>query len=128
MRFLLDTHAFLWWVAGDRQLSKTARAAIGDPDNDIFVSSASALEIATKARLGKLPGAKAVAADVATVIAGQGFAALPITVQHGQLAGSLPPPHRDPFDRMLISQSIIEHMPLVSIEIAFDRYGIQRVW
>ena len=125
MRLLLDTHAFLWWLAGDRQLSKTARAAIGDPDSDIFVSSASAWEIATKVRLEKLSGAQAVAADVASVIAGQGFAALTITVQHGQLAGSLPPPHRD---RMLISQSIIERMPLVSIETAFDRYGIQRVW
>ncbi len=128
MQVLLDTHAFLWWLAGDPQLSDRAKAAIADPANDVFISAVSAWEIATKFRLGKLPGAQAVAADIAAIIADQGFAALPITVPHGHLAGSLPSPHRDPFDRMLIAQSMLDRMPLISIEQIFDQYGVQRIW
>lgn len=128
MQVLLDTHALLWWLAGDPQLSAPAKAAIADPANEVFVSAVSAWEIATKFRLGRLPGAQAAAADVAAIIADQGFTALPITVPHGQLAGSLPSPHRDPFDRMLIAQSMLDRMPLVSIEPVFDRYGVHRIW
>jgi len=128
VQVLLDTHAFLWWLAGDPQLSAPAKAAIADEANEIFVSAVSAWEIATKFRLGKLPGAQAVAANIAAIIADQGFAELPITVPHGQLAGSLASPHKDPFDRMLIAQSMLDRMPLISIEPVFDRYGIQRIW
>jgi len=128
VRLLLDTHAFLWWLAGDPQLSATAKAALANPANEIFVSAVSAWEIATKFRLGKLPGAEVVAADIAAAIASQDFIELPVTVPQGQLAGSLAPPHRDPFDRMLIAQSLLEHMPLVSIEAVFDHYGVQRYW
>ena len=73
MRLLLDTHALLWWLAGEEALSEAARAAIGDPDNEVFVSAASAWEIATKYRLGRLPGAALVAADIAGAVANQGF-------------------------------------------------------
>ncbi len=128
MNLLLDTHAFLWWLAGDRQMSAAAKAAVAEPANMIFVSAVSAWEIATKFRHGKLPGAQAVAADIAAAIASQGFVELPITVPHGQSAGGLAPPHKDPFDRMLIAQSLLERMPLVSIERDFDRYGVQRIW
>ena len=109
-------------------MSAPAKAAIADEANEIFVSAVSAWEIATKFRLGKLPGAQAVAANIAAIIADQGFAELPITVPHGQLAGSLASPHKDPFDRMLIAQSMLDRMPLISIEPVFDRYGIQGIW
>jgi len=128
VQLLLDTHAFLWWLAGDPQLSAPAKAAIADEANEIFVSAVSAWEIATKFRLGKLPDAQAVAANIAAIIADQGFAELPITVPHGQLAGSLPSGHKDPFDRMLIAQSILDRTPLISIEPVFDQYGVQRIW
>ena len=128
MRLLLDTHAFLWWLAGDEALSPAARAAIADEANGVFVSAASAWEIATKHRLGKLPGVAAVVADLDGAIAAQGFEALPIGVRHGQAAGALPGPHRDPFDRMLIAQAMLENLVLVSNEQPFDAYGVARLW
>jgi PIN domain nuclease of toxin-antitoxin system len=128
LRLLLDTHAFLWWLAGEKSLSITARAAIADEGNGIFISAASAWEIATKHRIGKLPGAAAIAADLAQAVADQGFAELPITLRHGQVAGALPGPHRDPFDRMLIAQAMVEGLLLVSNEDLFDAYGVARLW
>ncbi len=128
MRLLLDTHVFLWWLAGDEALSPAARAAIADEANGVFVSAASAWEIATKHRIGKLPGVAAVIADLDGAIADQGFAALPIGVRHGQAAGALPGPHRDPFDRMLIAQAMLENLVLVSNEQPFDAYGVARLW
>ena len=120
MRLLLDTHAFLWWLDGDRRLSVKARRAIANDSNAILVSAVSAWEITTKARLGKLPGAADVAADVAACVAGQGFLSLDITLLHAQRAGRLPGTHRDPFDRMLIAQSQIEDVSLVSDDEVFD--------
>lgn len=128
MRLLLDTHAFLWWLGGEEGLSSVARAAIGDDDNAVFVSAASTWEIATKHRIGKLPGVARIVADLAGAIEAQGFAGLPIAVRHGQAAGALPGPHRDPFDRMLIAQAMLDHLVLVSNERAFDAYGVRRLW
>jgi PIN domain nuclease of toxin-antitoxin system len=128
VRLLLDTHALLWWLDGDALLSPAARKAIADEENEVLVSAASAWEIATKHRLGKLPGAASVAADVVGAVASQGFAPLAITLAHGQKAGALPGPHRDPFDRMLIAQAMLEELVLVSNEIVFDAYGTQRLW
>ncbi len=128
MRLLLDTHVFIWWIAGDTALSRAARAAIRDEDNEVYVSAASAWEITTKHRIGKLPDVAALAADVASAVASQGFAELPITVRHSQAAGSLPGPHKDPFDRMLIAQAALENMVLVSREAVFDTYGARRLW
>jgi PIN domain nuclease of toxin-antitoxin system len=128
LRLLLDTHAFLWWLGGEKGLSAAARAAIGDDDNAVFVSAASTWEIATKHRIGKLPGVATIVADLAGAIEAQGFAALPIAVRHGQAAGALPGPHRDPFDRMLIAQAMLDDLVLVSNERAFDAYGVRRLW
>jgi PIN domain nuclease of toxin-antitoxin system len=128
VRLLLDTHAFLWWLAGDESLTVRARAVVGDATSAIFVSAASTWEIATKHRLGKLPGANAIASNVAEAIESQGFVGLPITILHGQAAGALPGPHRDPFDRMLIAQSMLEDLVLISNERAFDAYGVRRLW
>lgn len=126
---LLDTHAFLWWVFADSRLSHRARTAIADDEqNDIFVSAASAWEITTKFRIGKLPDAGSVAHDVAAVMESEGFEALPVSVMHAQRAGDLGGRHRDPFDRMLIAQAMIENMTLVSNERAFDAYAVKRLW
>lgn len=128
MRLLLDTHTLLWWLDGDRRLSRTARNRIADTDNIVLISAASAWEITTKARIGRLPGALEVAEDVAGAVAGQGFAALEITILHAQRAGRLPGGHRDPFDRMLIAQAQLEDVPIVSNETIFDAYGVTRIW
>ena len=128
MRLLLDTHALLWWLDGDRRLSRKARGAIADEHATVLVSAASAWEIATKFRLGKLPGASDVADDVAGCVAGQGFESLDITIRHAQRAGRLGGDHRDPFDRMLIAQAQMEDVSIVSDDGVFDVYGVSRVW
>ncbi|WP_419857455.1 type II toxin-antitoxin system VapC family toxin [Candidatus Palauibacter irciniicola] len=128
MRVLLDTHAFLWWIADSGRLSRKARRLIADETNDIAVSAASAWEIATKHRIGRLPGGEAVALDVAGRISDQGFSELAISVSDGERAGRLPGPHRDPFDRMLAAQALARGLPIISIDGVFDRYGLDRLW
>ena len=128
MLVLLDTHAFLWWIADSGRLSGPAREVIADELNDIVVSAASAWEIATKFRIGKLPGCEAVAINVAGYIAGQGFEELAIRVVDAERAGRLPGPHRDPFDRMLAAQALAREFPVVSVDPVFDRFGVTRVW
>ena len=128
MQLLLDTHAFLWWLAGSEKLSDPARQAIADEANDVVVSAASAWEIATKHRLGKLRGVEVVAQDIAGAIASQGFEELAVTVDDAGRAGELPGPLRDPFDRMLISQALARNLVLISIETPFDQYGVRRLW
>ena len=128
MRLLLDTHALIWWLLGDTALSLAAQTAIADPANDVFVSAASAWEIATKHRIGRLPRAALLAADVAGFVAAQGFNELPISIRDGQIAGNLPRIHKDPFDRMLIAQAVTGDMTLVSNEALFGAYGVARLW
>ncbi|MDE0056958.1 MAG: type II toxin-antitoxin system VapC family toxin [Defluviicoccus sp.] len=128
MPALLDTHAFLWWIADSARLSGTARDLIADESNDILVSAASAWEIATKFRIGKLPGCEAVAGDIAGHIAAQGFAELQIGVADAERAGRLPGRHRDPFDRMLAAQALARALPVVSVDPVFDGLGAIRVW
>ena len=128
MRLLLDTHAFLWWTINDMRLSRAARQAIADDDNDVLVSAASAWEIATKIRIGKLPEAKPLAPDITGSIAMQDFEELPITVEEAARAGALPGPLRDPFDRMLIAQALAHNLILISNESIFDQYGVHRLW
>lgn len=128
LRLLLDTHALIWWLAGDKALSRRAREGIGDEANDIVVSAASAMEVATKFRIGKLPGAALLAQDFEAVIAEQGFAELPISVHHARLAGEMNIVHKDPFDRLLIAQAQAEDMVLVSNETIFDGFAVKRLW
>lgn len=128
MQLLLDTHALLWWLAGDEALSAPARTAIADETNAVFVSAATLWEITTKNRLGKLSVTAAIVSDLSGAVADQGFIGLPISLRHGQLAGDLPGPHRDPFDRMLIAQAILDNLVLVSNERAFGAYGVGRLW
>lgn len=128
MRLLLDTHVLLWWLAGDRSLRPKARAAILETSNEVYVSAASAWEVSTKVRIGRLPGAEFLAAEFRDQLLQQGFLGLDITVEHGQRAGSLAGDHRDPFDRMLIAQAQAEDLVLISNEEVFDRYGVVRLW
>lgn len=128
MTLLLDTHALLWWLSGDRALSEAARAAIGDEDNRVLVSAASAWEIATKVRIGKLPGCAWLAANLPQVLRDQDFEPLEVSLPHALRAGGLPGEHRDPFDRMLIAQAVALDIPLVSNEALFDGYGVRRLW
>lgn len=128
VRLLLDTHAFLWWLDGDRRMSRKARSVVADEENEVYLSAASVLEITTKSRLGRLPEAAAVAADVPGAMAHQGFSSLPITATHAQRAGSLPGPQRDPFDRMLVAQAELEGLPVVSVDPVFDEYRVTRLW
>jgi PIN domain nuclease of toxin-antitoxin system len=128
VRALLDTHALLWWLDGDRHLSRRARLYIANEANTVLVSAASAWEIATKVRLGKLPGAVEVAERLPLILVEQGFEPVEITIVHAVRAGGLPGPHRDPFDRMLIAQAQAENLALISNETVFDSYGIRRIW
>jgi PIN domain nuclease of toxin-antitoxin system len=125
---LLDTHTLIWWVNDNEALSTHASNAIGDSDNEILISAASAWEIATKHRIGKLPEAGPLAVDFLGSIAAEGFVGLPISVRDAETAGRLPGSHRDPFDRMLIAQALAESLTLVSNERLFDRYGVARLW
>jgi PIN domain nuclease of toxin-antitoxin system len=124
---LLDTHAFLWWLAGDRRFPPVRRRALSGGAT-VYVSAASAWEIATKLRLGRLPGARAIEGAMAAVVAREGFRELSITLSHAESAGGLPGPLQDPFDRILIAQSLIESLAIISADAAFDRYGVKRLW
>jgi PIN domain nuclease of toxin-antitoxin system len=118
----------LWWLAADASLPARARALIRAQENTIYVSAASAWEIATKFRLGKLPGAAALAPHFDDFLRQESFEPLPITPAHAIRAGLLTGPHKDPFDRMLIAQSQAENLPVVSSDSIFDKYKVHRLW
>ena len=128
MTLLLDTHVLLWWFFDDNRLSAKVRSDIGNPDNQILVSSASAWEISTKRRLGKLPEAGEAADRLSDLLATAQMSELPLTIEHALLAGAFEVDHPDPFDRMLAAQSHIEDVPLVTGDPAFSRFEIQVLW
>jgi PIN domain nuclease of toxin-antitoxin system len=128
MRLLLDTHALLWWMTDDPHLSKLARVLIADEANISVVSAVSAWEIATKVRLGRLPTAANLVRNFSLDLTRERIEILPISAAHGLRAGSLPGPHKDPFDRMLIAQALAEDVPIVSNDKALDGYGAKRLW
>jgi PIN domain nuclease of toxin-antitoxin system len=128
LRVLLDTHALLWWLNDHAALSNPARKAIAREENEVLVSAASAWEIATKVRLGKLPTGADLARDFVAYLDRQRFGQLAVTVEHTVRAGLLEGKHRDPFDRMLLAQAQAENVPLVSNDPALDGYGVKRIW
>ena len=128
MRALLDTHTLLWCFNADPSLSSRARRLIEDGSNEILVSAASAWEIATKVRLGKLPTGEQLVGDFEYFLNQLGFDGLPILLSHAIRAGALAGDHRDPFDRMLISQAQAENLPIVSNDRIFDLYRVRRIW
>jgi len=128
MRVLLDTHALLWAAFHKDRLSPRARHLIQPLRNEIFVSAASAWEIATKYRLGKLPHAQALVDDFVLAIRSAGYMALPITLEHALRAGRFAVEHKDPFDRMLAAQAIHLDLALVSKDMQLDVFGVRREW
>lgn len=128
MKLLLDTHILIWWFAGDRKLIKRVKARIDDPGNDVFVSAATAWELATKYRLGKMPEAEFLVSNFFAQLDAWHFEKLPLTVEHGHRAGLLPGDHRDPFDRMLAAQAIIEDLVLVTADPELAGLGARVVW
>lgn len=127
MRLLLDTHALLWWLVDDARLGASARAAIRDAEA-VFVSAVSAFEIAQKHRLGKLTLPPGLLDRLEAVLTAEAFTPLPVAVAHATLAGRLLHAHRDPFDRLLIAQGLLEQLPLVSGDAVFDQFGVSRLW
>ena len=128
MRLLLDTHALLWWLTDDAQLSATARQWLGDEGNQVLVSAVSAWEIATKQRLGKLQGIAPVADWYSDLVAADGFLHLPVTHAHTLRAGAYAVAHRDPFDRMLAAQAELESLPLLTCDTALAAFACKTVW
>lgn len=120
MRLLLDTHVLLWWLANDPSLIREAKTAIGDPASAVFVSAATAWEIAIKKALGKLEAPN----DLESQIELNRFEPLSITIAHAYSAGMLPRHHDDPFDRMLVAQALAEGLSIVTRDSRLERYGV----
>jgi PIN domain nuclease of toxin-antitoxin system len=124
---LLDTHAFLWFAAGDRRLSRRARAAMEAEDAELFVSAASIWEMAIKTSLGRLTLPASVDTYLAEKIA-EGYRMTPVTGAQAAAVERLPFHHRDPFDRLLAAQALGERYPLVTRDRVFRKYGVDVVW
>ena len=123
---LLDTHTLLWWATGDKKLSRKIRKLIEEAEATVFVSAATAWEIATKVRLGKLTWSSP--DSVERYCSGQTFQLLPVSFAHAALAGSWPQEHGDPFDRTLAAQSEIERMLLATDDAKIQLFGVQTIW
>ncbi|MXX68187.1 MAG: type II toxin-antitoxin system VapC family toxin [Gemmatimonadales bacterium] len=120
MRLLLDTHVFLWWVSDWDRIAEPTREAISDPGNEVFVSAVSGWEIGTKKAKGRLTAPD----NLADVVEKKRFAHLPLTFKHAERAATLPPHHRDPFDRMLIAQAQAERLVLVTRDARIPLYDV----
>lgn len=125
-RLLLDTHALIWWAAGDRSLSRKVRQLLQDESTTVVVSAATAWEIATKVRLGRLSWAGPISLEA--YCAEQRFDLLPVSFAHAERAGSWPQDHGDPFDRMLAAQSAIERIALATNDRKLAAFGIHTIW
>ena len=128
MRVLLDTHTVLWATLSPSSLSRKASEIIADERNVILVSAASAWEIATKVRLGKLPGAEMLEREFLEIMNRAGYTLLPIDVESALRAGRLIGEHRDPFDRMIASQALANDIPILSTDSRLDAFGARRIW
>lgn len=128
MRLLLDTHVFLWWVNDAPELSAKARATIRKGQNECFLSVVSAWEMAIKVSTGKLALSQPVERFIPEQLAANGFRLLEIDFRHVARVESLPFHHRDPFDRLLVAQSMSEKMSVVSADTVLSEYGIKRIW
>lgn len=128
MNYLLDTHTFLWFINDDRELSVMAKTLIEDPENAIYLSVASVWEMAIKVSLGKLNLPAPFTDFVAEQLSENSLRLLEIQVEHVGAVATLPFHHRDPFDRLIIVQSLSEHIPIIGKDQIFDGYGVQRHW
>lgn len=128
MRVLLDTHTLLWAKISPEKLGRQAAEILADPLNVVFVSAISAWEIATKVRLGKLPGIERLERDFLEIVEESGYTLLPIEVSNALRAGRFTAPHRDPFDRMLAGQALASDIPILSKDPRLDAFGVRRLW
>ena len=128
MRLLLDTHALIWAVEQPNRIGAAARSVLEDASNELLVSAASIWETSIKVSLGKLSLALPYRHWMTQAISDLGAVVLPITIDCAETQSTLPWRHRDPFDRMLASQALVEQVPLVSGDEVFDQYGVQRMW
>ncbi|MCY4464007.1 MAG: type II toxin-antitoxin system VapC family toxin [Chloroflexi bacterium] len=128
MRYLLDTSTLLWFLLGDRKLNAINRSRIGSPDNDVFVSLASMWELAIKFNAGKLSTPLSFTDINREIGSRQSFRFLEINIGHLESYIDLPRIHRDPFDRLLIAQSLAEDLPIISSDNISDQYPIARLW
>ena len=127
-RFLLDTHTLIWWWLEDPKLSRTARDSIADARHENYVSAVSAYEIGLKVNAGRLPGMAALLSQFAEASAQDGFLQLPMRYDHAREAGLLPLAHRDPFDRMIAAQALIERLTVITCDRQFAALGCRTLW
>ena len=125
---LLDTHTFLWSLEDDTQLSPTARTLIEDGDNDVLLSVGSLWEMAIKTSLGKLTLSQPFRTFVSEQLQVNAIGLLGLSVEHAAQVVTAPFHHRDPFDRLLLAQSLDEGIPIVGVDAALDAYGVKRLW
>ena len=128
MKYLLDTHTFLWWNLDDSRLSVIAKEVIADGNNEIFLSAASAWEIAIKTARGRLALPEDPTNYISNRLRLHGFQSLAVQIHHAVQVYKLPMRHADPFDRLLIAQSQVEAMPLLSVDEEIRRYDVEVVW
>lgn len=128
MRLLIDTHTLIWTVDDPAKLGSEAALALQDPANELLLSAGSVWELAIKVGLGKLSLSLPYRQWVSLAIAELAASVVPVTVEYADVQSRLPLHHRDPFDRLLVAQSRVENVPLVSADEIFDRYGIARLW
>ena len=128
MRLLLDTHALVWWFSGEREFPTEVRNAARQPGSTLYVSSATAWEIGTKVRLGKMPSAAWLVSDYFNQLAESGFVPLDITSEHALLAGQIDAGIKDPFDRMIAAQAQVEKLKVVTIDPAIKALGAETIW
>ena len=128
MRILLDTHTIIWLMNDDPRLGSAARAAIASPANPVFASAASVWEAATKFRLGKFPQAALLVDNPRRILEAMEIDSISISLDHARLAGSFAQAHKDPFDRILAAQALLESLTLASIDPVFDSFSVTRLW
>lgn len=128
MKLLLDTHAFLWWVEGTPALGRRARAAVANPDNEVFISIASCWELAIKLSLGKLRLTQRLDRFIPEQLTLNGFSLFAVELRHVVGVADLPFHHRDPFDRLLVAQALQDQLAVVSADRVFRRYGVTVIW
>lgn len=128
MRLLVDSNALYWWWTKRERLTRAALDALNAEDSELFVSAATAWELATKHRIGKLPGAEAFLPDFADLLEESRITPLRVELAHALQAGRLPGPHRDPFDRLLVAQAKMEELGVVTADRVFKEYGLHVIW
>jgi PIN domain nuclease of toxin-antitoxin system len=128
VKYLLDTHTLVWATLSRKSLSAAAASIIANPTNEIFVSAASAWEIATKVRLGKFKDAEPLERRLLEAVSEAGYTFVPISAETSLRAGRLVAPRGDPFDRMIAAQALALDIPIISLDPQLDAFGIRRIW